>query len=596
MRRVLLVVLSVFFVFTNIESNCVFADEKKQYDIEVNYSYNNNPIYSIQIIAKNYENAKNKLMKGDFKESDFKHFSVSKLKSNYRVENEKVFLNNKLKFGKNLKTSYSEAKDIISELYKTNLDYLDFINDFGPQITLSNPENTKYKFTNKEGNTIGKIEGGLTLFVSSIDTKDFEIKNINSNQKISLGNTDFSSGIFIKTNDKKSKKKLSVDYGETVEYHIPISNKTKLRVDISPNFVIDSVNLPYEKELNFSPYKIGKNGLLENDTELEFSNNIIYYNSSENTAEEQKQVIEKELSKFQSIYRYNFDFKNIDKKFLIIKGHVVSNTNYQIKAQRNLDANNLNKSQEKLNIENSRYKQGILVSDGQKYYFTPYLTSYKVNFAMFNSNSNKLYYGGNYILGRIDENNQIGIYSGSKYGKPKWSPTKNTNDFSKHFIKKYLRNRNNYFQIRGGSRYTMDGLTQKFELNKKIWDFNIKEQRKISKSLFTIEGLSSNYKYFLLQTKVPKGYELRSERIDFIANINSKSYAQYLNYEINGQILDFEYGQNEYNAIPLNKKNKKINTPVNPYILLALGLLIVLFIYLFTVFLLINPKNKSNEK
>ncbi|MGT2832084.1 hypothetical protein [Streptococcus halotolerans] len=575
MKRYFFICLSfLFFLVVVGSSENVFADENTNYDVKVHYLYNNNPIYSVQVVAKNYDLVQKKLTTGKFTKSDFEHFSISKLKANYTVKGHKVIINDKIAFGKNISLTKEEAFFVIAELYKNNLDFLDYINEFGPQVILRNPENKKYKFTNKKGLSIGKIQEGVTVFVSSVDPKDIIIKDINKNQDVYMGNTQKLSGITL-TSDHKSSTTvdgLSVDYGQTVTYKIPIKHLDTMYIDVSPNFVIESINYPYEQSYQINPVQKGERGKLTGGTSLNVVDNILDYKIDEEDRKSDRLVeIAKKLSKLQSIYRLKVDLTGRSHDYLEIKGHVTAKAQYQIKTQISNDTRTEVFS-ETYDVFNSKLQQGIFVNDGKKFYETPQLSSYNINFAMYDSHNNTLTTGGKYVLGKIDKHNNFYVYSGANNGKPKWIKQ------SVKFNERLITSKKESMVIKGNNNYYIDGQKQSFELDTSVWDFNAKKQKKMFKSLFSINGLSSYYKYVLYQVGVPDNYKLKIQPIIFKVSEESEKKAQFSNYQINGDILGMEYNENEYNALSLNPKNKKVNRIPNPYVMTVLGISIIVLI------------------
>lgn len=558
--------LSLF--LTLIPSHFVSAKEVKIHHVNVYYNYNNNPIYSIQVVAKNYATAQKKLMTGKLKKEDVQHFSFEKLKENYEVKDGIVKLNEQIYFGKNIRLSKEQANQVIEELYVTNLSFLDYLNEFGPQVTLSNPSNPKYKFTDKKGLAVADIEEGTTVFVTSANPSDIVLKEVKDDTTILLGNTQKNHGISIQTEDKKSTTDMSVDYGQRVTYRIPIENRKTLAVDVSPNFIIESVNYPYEQTYHLNDIKEGVKGRLQGKTSLNIVDNVIGYKASkyENEEERNKKIAE-ELAKLQSIYRLNVDLTNKEEKYLEIQGYISSEVNYELKTQLSSQENEDIKTVEDISytVYNDSFKQGISVSEDQMYWKTPRVQSYNINFAMFDATKNTLKAGGEYVLGRIDKNQNLFLYFGAKDKNAIWKKQKSP------YKKLQLDRTSDYKILKGNYTYSIDGNKQPFELNKSTWEYNIDKQTKENSALFKLKGLSSNFTYVLYPIKAPSGYQLGKKPITFKVSPKSQKKAQFPNYHINGQIMDMEYGDIEYNALPMVPKGARVHSPVNPYLLATIG-------------------------
>ena len=272
--------------------------------------------------------------------------------------------------------------------------------------------------------------------------------------------------------------------------------------------------------------------------------------------------------------------------YIQVTGHVSAKVKYQIDTQMSNEINDVSSDifSETYDVFNSSSHQGIFVNDGKKYYETPQLSSFSINFAMYDSHDNELTTGGEYILGKFDKQDRFYLYSGTNNGRPKW--TKQDLDYNK----KQIISQDHNMILKGNNNYFIDGQEQAFELDHSVWDFDELAQKKVFESLFTINGLSSDYQYVLYQAKVPDNYKMDTQAINFKVGEDSKRKAQFSNYKINGDILDMKYDVNEYNAIAINPKNKKVNRVSNPYVMTLFGISIVILMASIVLAILLKLK------
>lgn len=575
--------LLVVLVLCFLPMGTVRAKDSQKHHIEVYYFYNNNPIYSVQVVAKNYALAQEKLMSGTFTKDELGHFSFNNVKENYEVKNGVVKMDDGLTFGKQVTLSKSEANRVIEALYLTNVEFLDYLNEFGAQVTLTNPDNAKYKFSDKNGLSVGDLEEGLTLFVTSVNSRDIVLKEITKDETIFLGNTRNNRNVEVEYSGEKKNKNLSVDYGQSVTYRIPIKTAKQLQIDVSPNFVVESVNYPYQKEYYFGVAKEGKDGQLTGSTSLDIMDDVLGYKSSRYELEKDRnQNISEAISDLQSIYRLTVDVSDKTSDDLLVTGRVASKVDYPLTVRlQNRDNETESVIHETYSVYNSSFKQGILVSENGVYSKSPWLRSYNINFAVFDASTNKLQAGVQYVLGRVDAANKLYLYAGTQSGKAIWQEQEESFNAIK------VSQKESYPLFKGNYSYAIDGVKLPFELNKFVWEYNAKEQQKDNSALFKIKGLSSAYTYQLYPVKVPKGYQLANKPVTFSVGKTSQKKAQFSNYLINGQILDMAYGHLEYNALPIVPIGKAKQVPLNPYLLRLMSVLSVFaLVTLITVSLL----------
>ena len=180
----------IFFLLSiSLLASCGKNKEEKVSNVESYYFYNNNPVFSIQTYSTNYDTAFQKIKDGKLVEEDFQHFGLDELKKNYTVNHFTISLNENLKFGIGLKLTNDQAKQVISILYKDAKGYLDFINEFEKAVVFTNPNNSRYCFSDEEGHSIALVPYGLTIFGNSADSTILMTEIDEPNETVVLGNT-----------------------------------------------------------------------------------------------------------------------------------------------------------------------------------------------------------------------------------------------------------------------------------------------------------------------------------------------------------------------------------------------------------------------
>ncbi|HEO7061513.1 TPA: surface protein, partial [Streptococcus agalactiae] len=247
------------------------------------------------------------------------------------------------------------------------------------------------------------------------------------NETIYLGNTRVDNPRVTVNNKKRDA--IGVEYGKRITYRIPIYSK-QLTVRVSPNFVVDSTN--YNYRLSQAPIiaEEGKEGrLYPIDSSISVDGDKIVLNSSGDETE-QKELLQNSLYKLHSIDKLDFDLTNADIKELEITGHVASKRDYNLSvAQEKKGVIETKRSL--ISVDNQKQDQGIFVEDSKGYIKTPSLSSYGINFAMYDDNQNRLLQGSEYILGRLNADKKVSLYQPNGF----WINTQKT---IKSLNKEYL--------------------------------------------------------------------------------------------------------------------------------------------------------------
>ena len=566
---VLLVTFSMFILFYGVS---IEADEKeKSYAVTAHYIYNNEPRFSVQLQAKNYQKAYQKLRTGNLTKEELSHFSFNDLKKTYPYNDKKIYVSDTLYFGEGVKISKENAKKLVLDLYKTNSSFLDMINDYKNPIYLVTPENKNYQFTNKDGISVGKVPKGITILINSAEPKNILIHDVQKPSIFYLGNTNRKLKPVI--SESKTKNNFSTDNGNTVSYRIPIKNEKEIRISVTPNFQIDSINASYTRKDVYKSKRKIKDGIFEskNKNIIEETNQVTYQKKESESEADMLEEIGIQLSKLYASEELTVDTSDLTDDFLVVKGHVSSKKEHSVTIKY-LDEKNISQGEQILSRRIPVYshgnEQGIIVSDENGIYSkTPFVNSYSINFASFDPQTNNLIRDVEYSLVRKDKDNNLSVYHPSK---GEWIGIESLKDIQKQDIQN--------ISINGGKYYYTDGYQREIPLNKKLWNFDIDKLKSENASLFKIRGLSSEFKYQLFPIKVPKGYSISKTASHYFYSVSQKSLkqAQTPNYKINGQIIGMEYKANEFNALPILKKQTDYKKNINPYMMIG-------FIFLFMI-------------
>ncbi|KXT79144.1 hypothetical protein [Streptococcus sp. DD13] len=544
------------------------------------YLYNNNPVYSIEVNAYNYQNALEKVTTGEFEDRDFSHFTFDSVKVHHQVDGEKVTLSNHLSFGRGVVNTEQDARTIIRTLYEQDKNYLNYMNGLKASQSLQNPDNPRRKFSNRDGKLVGQLEKGLTIFENTAEVQAYTMADVEEGGVYYIGNTRPAEQA-ITINQAKPSESVSLDYGQEVTYSIPVTS-SKMTIRVSPNFVVTEASETYQATIDPVLEKKGEGGKLVNVEGSPRLNagRVLLDNSQEDT--NSITATENRLSHLHSIQRLDFDLSNRTATTLTIKGYVSSSANYQIPTMETR-SNGLDVlSETKLTVLNQNQGQGLYVADEQGSIVTPQVNSYGMNFVMVDGSDNTVVTGFKFALGRV-ENGTISLYQVSKDGKVSWQPTGRTLESLSDQPMTHAET-----LLEGNQITYVDGKTGSLALNPRIWGYNPQKQVKQNESIFKIRGLSDQYKYVLVPVKLAEGYSRHQSATEFTVSATSIQKAQFGNTEVNGAILDMKYGKEEYNQITLVKEGQSIHRPDNLVLRLLIVVGILLVGYLLVAYLMIK--------
>lgn len=563
----------------------VSAANQEKYSIKAHYYHNNEPMSSVQIVAKNYQTAFEKIESGEFVDDDFSHFSVNYFKAKGLIDGKTIDLGNGLVFGKATKIDSEKAVQIVAWLHQYNRSYLDYLNEFGPHVTLSNPEVSRYKFTNEEGIAVGTIQAGLTVFVSSASSR-IVIEDIQEDSEVYVGNTQpyIDSPIQIVHNEKAVTQDISTDVGQKIIYKIPIKTES-LQVDLSPNFKVTSSNVPYNEIVEIKNTYTVEDGKLKNKSRVQAEKDVILL--SGNGPEEYVKMLDdlpEKVSKLHSIKTLDFDLSTTEEDFLLIEGVVVSELElpFQIK-YKDTFSDEESETTEKITIY-AQPNQGIFVRNSITGYLTPRIDSYGANFVVTDATSNSLLSGTSFALLRTNQDNQTFVYTDSEIDK--WRLLTSELDKKMDGIKEFS----------SGKIYYADGQFENLDFYRDVWNFDKDEQQALNDSLLKLRGFSGDYNYQLVALDAPDNYALDYKSQTFALDEESLAKAQFPNYLVNGYIIDLEYNLEDYNALSLLKDGNRPSSPNNPSLMAGLGILTIVIICLLVIVVLFRMDGKMNNK
>lgn len=563
----------------------VSAANQEKYSIKAHYYHNNEPMFSVQIVAKNYQTAFEKIESGEFVDDDFSHFSVNYFKAKGLIDGKTIDLGNGLVFGKATKIDSEKAVQIVAWLHQYNRSYLDYLNEFGPHVTLSNPEVSRYKFTNEEGIAVGTIQAGLTVFVSSASSR-IVTEDIQEDSEVYVGNTQpyIDSPIQIVHNEKAVTQDISTDVGQKIIYKIPIKTES-LQVDLSPNFKVTSSNVPYNEIGEIKNTYTVEDGKLKNKSRVQAEKDVILL--SGNGPEEYVKMLDdlpEKVSKLHSIKTLDFDLSTTEEDFLLIEGVVVSELElpFQIK-YKDTFSDEESETTEKITIY-AQPNQGIFVRNSITGYLTPRIDSYGANFVVTDATSNSLLSGTSFALLRTNQDNQTFVYTDSEIDK--WRLLTSELDKKMDGIKEFS----------SGKIYYADGQFENLDFYRDVWNFDKDEQQALNDSLLKLRGFSGDYNYQLVALDAPDNYALDYKSQTFALDEESLAKAQFPNYLVNGYIIDLEYNLEEYNALSLLKDGNRPSSPNNPSLMAGLGILTIVIICLLVIVVLFRMDGKMNNK
>lgn len=585
MNKYLVSILSILLLLTGCHNISKQEQSDKKVNVSAYYRYNNEPMYGIHILAYNYESAYKKVKTGKFLSTDFSHYTFREVKKKYTVSNKVVDMGN-YRFGQGIKNNSSDAKEIIKILFDETPDYLTYMNGLKPEIAMSNPDKPNRKFTNKDGKIVGKIPKGITIFQDTTGVTKYRLLDVKEGSVLYLGNTRPDTKKIL-INDKKNKDDISVDYGSKVTYSIPTTSN-QMTVRVSPNFVVDEVNVDYQKTFDPIIQKKAVDGnLVSVSGSPSLSGSVVRYqlkkDQMNNKYDQEKMMtyLSKSLATLHSIDKLSFNFDSHRPENIIIKGHVSSVKTYTIPLLIEQKDDTKDVIEKTIDVYNTSFSQGVFVSDDVSDIKTPQVNSYGINFATYSATTNKPIDNINFVLGRVKKG-KVSLFSHRQDGVGWINTQASLKDLNASYLK------NSPVELIGNHYIYSDGKERQINLIDNFWGYDETRQRKENSALFKIRGLSSHYKYFLLPLSKSDKVINNGNPIFFKVDKNTISTASKNNYGLNAYIADLSYGNQEYNPISVLIKGQKEKRNRNPIVVIAVALTFIIIIYIAIIYLYIK--------
>lgn len=495
-----------------------------------------------------------------------------------------------LRVGKGVPHNDSETMLIISELFRTNYDLLQTINQsnngiFGTfnspsnVVQLHSPGEDKKQFTDKNGLAEGTVKEGLIavltsgkklLYLGKADGKSGQIKvDRNASQGLNFRVKNME-------NEQSHKNIFTVSYNQTIEYSLTIdkgllsqTGETLLSLKPDSNLVIDSTSIENTKTDLIQPTIVSPIAFDPNGSKLQL----------EKTAQ---QIGKNYIG--QKLFSYSIKVPYSDKDVTItIKAHIAPTVSLKRNVQQSV-ANSSSPAGKDMDIPVNAFDSpnhnfilaaNIFSVRGEGSVISPFVNTSSINFVETDLQKETFATGATYILGKKTGKDS---YLYDSLGN--W---REVDDLSQ--VKA-----SDYFSIAGGKMYII-GLnkTQDIPVNTERFNYDFDKNKKINQSLIQIYGLGQG-EYFLLPVSPAQGYKLQNTfnfsiflRYSVSSNgnrliINNVSFPTDESYKLNGLIPDYRAGQNGYTVLPVSSAGKATFSKWEKILLPIGGIIFIIFI------------------
>lgn len=528
-----------------------YAAQQDKIPTRIEVTNNGTPVINTSFNALNIEVAMQQIKTGHFSQNfleggAWKTFLQSAPKW-MKVQGNEVVFDNGLKFGPGLVLKDTDARKIMNSILASNgkaiIEQLNLETSNVPEspVAFYQPGKFSNKFTDRKGIAETILSVGLTAildaqsnYIKLIDVQKsdqtfaIDLENTSPDLKFSLQS--------VTTEEKTNFGQYVISLDQKLEYHLLIkrnllerTNALTLSLLANSQLVIDSIE-------SASP------GVTITPNTLAFD---------KNTANSPTTVVAATV---------DLNPDSDQDITVIIKGHMNKDLiTFSDSLKLNLG----------LRVTTNQMGSGIDLAT------TPNLVTSGINFAMVDGQKLSLESGAEYVLGRErDDAKEIYMPDGT------WEAVDKLNDgsVSKGEI------------LTGGQRYTIASGKKAIPLATTRFNFDLKQNQEINKSLIQIYGLSKGEKYFLYQVKAAQNFT-QNNKVHYFnvsyANEVSKngtflcestlSKATVALPTLNGKFPDFLAGENEYNPLlvsdaPLKKTEatQKIIAGVLVFICLSL--------------------------
>lgn len=534
-----------------------YAAQEGKIPTKIEVTNNGTPLIKTSFNALNVEVAMQQIKTGEFPEKFLEGGAWKTFLQNapewMKVQGNEVIFANGLKFGPGIQLNDDDARKVINSILMSNgkaiISELNLETENIPEspVAFYQPGKFTNKFTNQEGIAETSLSKGLTAILDAHSNyiKLIDIQKANQTFAIDLENT--SPNLSFKLESATSKEKTNfgqyvISLDQSLVYHLLIkkdlvdsTDSVSLSLKANSQLVVDSIE--------------------SSNPEVTITTNSLAFDAT--TANSPASIMAATIE-----FGENID-RDID---VVIKGHMnkvlVSDSN----------SPNLN-----LGLQATTNQTG----NGVELASTPNLVTSGINFAMINGQKLTLESGAEYVLGReAGDKKEIYTPSGS------WEAVEKLDRLSTDKGE----------VLKGGQRYIIASENKPIPLAATRFNFDLKQNQEINKSLIQIFGLSKGEKYFLYQTKAAQHYEADSKinyfNVDYTNRVSSNgtflsestiSHSKVALPTLNGKFPDFSAGVNEYNPLLISDSPLKKTEAMKKIIISIIIFICISFLAIFAV-------------
>lgn len=550
-------VLGVLFfniLFTPVKT---YANQEEKVLTRINVSNNGTPLIKTSFNALNVEVALQKIKSGEFSQKFLEGGAWKTFLQNapewMRVQGNEVTFANGLKFGPGIQLNEKDARTVINSILISNgkpiISELNLETENIPESPVAFYQPGKYtnKFTNQEGVAETFLSKGLTAILDARSNyiKLIDIQNAGQTFTIDLDNT--SPDLTFKLESATAKEKTNfgqyvISLDQDLVYHLLIKKELLKSTDSV------TLSLPANSQLVVDTVESSNPNVTITPNKLAFDIT---------TANSPTSIVAATIG-FADDLNQDLD--------VVVKGHM----NKTLISESN--SPNLN-----LGVKATTNQMG----NGVELASTPNLVTSGINFAMIDGQKLSLESGAEYVLGReVEGKKEIYMPSGS------WEAVNqlDSDTASKGEI------------LKGGQRYIIASENKEIPLATARFNFDLKQNQEINKSLIQIFGLSKGEKYFLYQTKAAQNYERNSKinyfNVDYINHVSNNgaflsestiSNSQVALPTLNGKLPDFSAGVNEYNPLLVSEASLKQTQVMKKFVITLFIFICISIAAVFTV-------------
>jgi hypothetical protein len=534
-----------------------YASQEDKIPTKIEVTQNGTPIINTSFNALNVEVAMHQIKTGEFPQKFLEGGAWKTFLQNapewMKVQGNEVIFENGLKFGPGIQLNENDARKVINSILISNgkpiISELNLETENIPESPVAFYQPGKYtnKFTNQEGVAETFLSKGLTAILDARSNyiKLIDIQKAGQTFAIDLENTNPNLSFKLESATPKEKTNFGqyvVSLDQNLEYHLLIKK------DLLESTDSVALSLPANSQLVLDTIESSNLGVTITPNNLAFDIS---------TASSPSPIVAATV-KFGENLNQDID--------IVIKGHM----NKALIAASNSSELNLG-----LQATTNQTGNGVELAS------TPNLVTSGINFVMINGQKLSLESGAEYVLGReVGDKKEIYMPSGS------WEAIDLLDrvSISKGEV------------LKGGQRYTIASENKAIPLATTRFNFDLKQNQEINKSLIQIFGLSKGEKYFLYQVKSAQNYESDTKinyfNVDYTNRVSkngtflSESTISKSNTALptlNGKLPDFSAGVNEYNPLLISEAPLKKMEVMKKIIIIVLIFIFISLAAIFTV-------------